>query len=788
MLLQSSENLVLSADSQKAAGNNVEDSPEQGQASSNTNDDYSVLVGYDPNNERRQIITIRKRGPNMETKAPSSIYRSRGDYCRNVLQAFEGLRQLWPYAAGLASRLSSQSNSADEVYMIVETNHPILERVVRLGPLNELGKNTDCLVCQLVTFAIKEMLPPQTFTDLGDRSLFLLPVVASTALGLKPYRSADELQSATYLKICIELNKFKISDPGLNLELTDISLSLSRGEGGFVFDWLARDTEACQQGFVDMARVKDWVETCEEKDRYVCIDTIPLLDDDLRLYLIDVFERKVVRAPKNVRYLALSYVWGRTQHYETNLRYGGTDGVLSVFGYSLTSLPQTIEDAFIVTAELGERYIWIDAYCISHHDLDERANILRNMHKVYRSAILTIFALSNTDASEGLPGVTKRSLLPQASVKLRGGSSLAAFLNNSLQDTFSNSFWSTRGWCFQEGWFSSRCLCFTEEEVFFWCNNRIRFETADDSDRVSGFSFDEDGTRRKPPMHLQLTQNWDFSIYADLISMYRLRDLTFETDVLNAFQGVLSYLSERHTMRFAVGLPYNEDFARALSWEFWGFGLMTERTRLEEFPSWSWAGWTGEVGYRWKNWPLNWGHRHALLVDWDYRDMDTAWSSRSGRDLMSFAGEHFQARNWIERYEELLPKSVSLLRLYTLVARFTLEHTPYSDPIWRIHERNGEEVSLQHLRKHVDREFMHWSTQFDAQSDDWKNNALREGAEFLFLVAFPNSPERYPGPESWVTTMVIDRRDHVAYRVAIVHIPMDVWERANPVQKLVFLG
>lgn len=63
------------------------------------------------------------------------------------------------------------------------------------------------------------------------------------------------------------------------------------------------------------------------------------------LQVIDCESRKVVQAPPQCKYLALSYVWGKVKHSE-----------------SLDDPPPVIADTFIVCGRLGLKYLWIDQY------------------------------------------------------------------------------------------------------------------------------------------------------------------------------------------------------------------------------------------------------------------------------------------------------------------------------------------------------------------------------------------------------------------------------------------
>ena len=65
-----------------------------------------------------------------------------------------------------------------------------------------------------------------------------------------------------------------------------------------------------------------------------------------KMKVIDCAERRVVPAPLDCVYIALSYVWG------TNQACPSFD----------EKLPQTIEDSITTVLYLGYRYLWVDRY------------------------------------------------------------------------------------------------------------------------------------------------------------------------------------------------------------------------------------------------------------------------------------------------------------------------------------------------------------------------------------------------------------------------------------------
>ncbi|KAK7934553.1 hypothetical protein PG985_000048 [Apiospora marii] len=105
------------------------------------------------------------------------------------------------------------------------------------------------------------------------------------------------------------------------------------------------------------------------------------------LKVIDCITNRVVVAPPNCRYFALSYVWGSSKKKGT------------------TKFPKVVQDSISVTRALGSRYIWVDRYCIDQ-DATHNQHIFNQMHRIYSGAFVTIIAAAGSDAEYGLPGVS----------------------------------------------------------------------------------------------------------------------------------------------------------------------------------------------------------------------------------------------------------------------------------------------------------------------------------------------------------------------------------------------
>jgi len=111
----------------------------------------------------------------------------------------------------------------------------------------------------------------------------------------------------------------------------------------------------------------------------------------------------IVEPPRNARYVALSYLWGKNfnQLFTTtkNLPTLSKPGALEK-----EKLPRTIKDTIQLTRMLGERYLWTDSLALLHD-----VGFQYHDDWVYARAALTVVAGSGKDANAGLPGVRKES-------------------------------------------------------------------------------------------------------------------------------------------------------------------------------------------------------------------------------------------------------------------------------------------------------------------------------------------------------------------------------------------
>lgn len=355
---------------------------------------------------------------------------------------------------------------------------------------------------------------------------------------------------------------------------------------------------------------KAWKELCQTQHGVKCSEIFKGTPS-ICPRLIDVERRCLKMASESDRWVCISYVWGKTSALRllnSNVQPFSSPG-------SLTSdiLPKIAEDAIHVTRGLGERHLWIDSLCIVQDDAEDKRQFITQMDSIYALATVVIIAATCVDAESYLPGVRPgsrtqeqeqftirdiplvQSLDPVRGVKvdLRTGRA-TSYLGKTT--------WDTRAWTLQERFLAARSLVFTPEQVIweceeaFWCEDSFRDlpDISSDPHRSSLCGGE-----------LHLTWNSDVPtldrFYRITLEEYSGRSLTYDSDGLNAFSGIIRAFERSAGRKFLWGLPT----AFLESTLAWGSRIHRLRRRKgnelsilsahgkDWFPSWSWAGWTG---------------------------------------------------------------------------------------------------------------------------------------------------------------------------------------------------
>jgi hypothetical protein len=160
-----------------------------------------------------------------------------------------------------------------------------------------------------------------------------------------------------------------------------------------------------------VTRIREWLDACNAEHHHHCAVSS---ETDIKTWrptwLVDVVDRRLVKATPKDRYLALSYVNG--SHRNEPLEYMQLlKSNLAAFEDRLPNLdmPQTYLDAMWLAKKLGIRHIWIDRICITQDNREEMDDHIKHMAYTFANAYLVIVAASG-DIHTGLPSLDpKRS-------------------------------------------------------------------------------------------------------------------------------------------------------------------------------------------------------------------------------------------------------------------------------------------------------------------------------------------------------------------------------------------
>jgi hypothetical protein len=171
------------------------------------------------------------------------------------------------------------------------------------------------------------------------------------------------------------------------------------------------------------------------------------------------------------------------------------------------------------------------------------------------------------------------------------------------------SHWDTRGWTYQEALLSRRCLVFTDTQVYLQC--------------LTGHLHEHGGQEYRTWHDCRIFPDGGFgsgrlAIYTRLCEYWH-RNLSYETDIINAFSGIFQVFSKLWRIHHFYGIPivycdhlvsstssretdqYDEkhrcwaigSFALGLTWRVLTKSRATTWIKQNgfqtPFPSWTWA-------------------------------------------------------------------------------------------------------------------------------------------------------------------------------------------------------
>ncbi|KAL2075081.1 hypothetical protein VTL71DRAFT_23 [Oculimacula yallundae] len=340
---------------------------------------------------------------------------------------------------------------------------------------------------------------------------------------------------------------------------------------------------------INFQAIQSWLQSCH--DIHSCDGRLSGIDIP-GMELIDCLTRVIVPATLGMKYVALSYVWGKpkVERLEPD-----------PYPELPETLPLVVEDAIKVVLGIGRQYLWIDRYCIRQDDPVKKQDQIMKMHLIYGKAEMTIVAMSGSEPDDGLAGVSEAKREQQFSCRVNGETYVNLlgqpdhYVNGSVTE------WKKRGWTFQEIYLSRRRLVFSNQQCYFECAEMLGLES---STTPLQHPFRWESMKDLGPSYPWSDMTYPEGI-GELIQSYSRRTLTFGNDGLNAIRALMNEWSLSNPCCWSYwGIPIvhhvsanpmdtlNMAFTRVLRWFCSGTNASSTRS---EFPSWSWVKSRSEV-------------------------------------------------------------------------------------------------------------------------------------------------------------------------------------------------
>lgn len=155
---------------------------------------------------------------------------------------------------------------------------------------------------------------------------------------------------------------------------------------------------------------------------------------------------------------------------------------------------------------------------------------------------MTIVAAAGINADSGLSGLSSPRRISQPIALI--GSDLFVSTMKPISFLIQSSAWITRGWTYQEAMLSRRCLFFTDEQVYFVCKQMTCCEAIHSLPNPKAATATKFTMLNTSMLDAELKELdherkglWRFY---DHLFQYKKRQLTFDSDSLNAFRGILA--------------------------------------------------------------------------------------------------------------------------------------------------------------------------------------------------------------------------------------------------------
>ncbi|KAJ4182980.1 hypothetical protein NW759_017105 [Fusarium solani] len=491
----------------------------------------------------------------------------------------------------------------------VRRRHKEARKPVELGTVLDICGRLPCPLCMLLLEMLKPSLHCPAEYDRNEFKVEWIPGDLGKEKVWLEFDSEDENNDNIEFMIWPMVGGTHLG----SIRRAESADLITHDSGYGRLPWLAPSLEISAYQPINTGRFRERLEQCQ-RNHSICraIQNSTSVDTNYWTLFVDVDRGCLVHGTLGQKYLALSYVWGNAPTLQTTQKSLAELMQPASLDSKHEALSRVVRDAITLTQMLGERFLWVDALCIVQDDAANKSRHISNMDLIYKQAALTIIAHSATSSDSPLQGVTDGTRFPIVRSRRIGGLEVIS-QSMSLQSPSISSRYDTRGWTYQEEVLSPRRLYIYHSHACFECCTARYFDVIDREEEVRREWYGSTGEVVATLQHRHATREShsplpfdaeNYQLYLETVRAFSARNLTLQSDRLNAFSGMVKVLDKIFETPFCDGLP--ERFLdAALLWSShpkgryhlyeWEYeGHLKIYARNPDFPSWSWSG----HGYR----------------------------------------------------------------------------------------------------------------------------------------------------------------------------------------------